>query len=456
MSLIKDRIPILLSHIKWRRAAGERPMYIFGSGEAGRLLLEYLRAVDMVPAGFIDNNQEQWGLDLLELKIYAPEEVLPYDIFIIIASSWYKDIAKQLLQLGKRKGWDFADDFEDWMDVLCRYRFVNSPGLLGDLSPSFNQFLEKDSQEENAVGEAGKLGRDLDYPLKIKTNLPDLTGGPVDRRNEAEICFFIHNSMHAGDAILTRPFINELRLTYPKARIRLECPENRKYLWEDLQLPIVVYNGREYGGIEPTSNCPPEAFFINIWFGVFQDVLEADGLSYCNNIHTFNRFMDYYRVQHRFQLTEKERSPMVEFYRKPVIPFPVKANGILVENGPVFSEQSHFALNDFMYEMVQLFPRLNFYFAAAPGFVGSNVVDCSGLDLIDIAALSNCCVGLLTLGSGVNAASQTENNRYKPRCIVGWNYPWKVWYTPENPTFFAGNVTDMKNFLSYVQERQNL
>jgi hypothetical protein len=427
MSIVKNRIPILLNHIRWKQLAGERQIYIFGSGEAGRLLLEYLRAVDIEPAGFIDNNKDKWGLDFLGLKIFDPQ-VLAQDVFIIIASSWYQEISEQLLQLEKRKGLDFVDDYEIWFDTLCKYRFTNNLDFV-------------------VVDEADFYSDVNHQANQIETNIPDFNRDEIYQPNEAEIHFFVHNSMHAGDIILTRPFINELRLTYPKARISLECPENRKYLWEDLKLPIMGYHGKEYQGIEPTPNCPPEALFINIWFGIFQDILDGYGLSYANNVHTFNRFMYQCHLQNQLQLPVKDQSPMVEFYRRPVIPFRVKENGVLVENGQVFSGQSGFPLHDSMPEIVQSFPDLNFYFAATPGITGPNVVDCSGLDLIAISELSNRCIGFLTLGSGVNAATQTENNRYKPRCIVGWNYQWKVWYTPENPTFFAQNITDIKRFL---------
>jgi SAM-dependent methyltransferase len=532
MNAFKDRIPILLSHIKWKQLAGERPIYIFGSGAAGRLLLEYLRVVEIEPAGMIDNNKEKWGLDFLGLKIFDPE-IVGQDIFIIIASSWFKEISEQLLKLGKRKGLDFAADFESWFDTLCKYRFVNSPDLLMDIPACLNRCLEKVSKRKIAVFGGGKFGRDLVVlltkngicPVAIFDNDQNKWGqliegiavkglqsfdkesfilvastwrqeivvqlvesglvndldffvvdetdfyGDVDNQAnkigtnavliwddeyqpKEEVHFFVHNSMHAGDILLTRPFINELRTAFPKARITLECPKNHKYLWEDLKLSVVTYDGQEYQGIGPTPNCPPEAIFLNIWFGVFQDILDAYGLSFANNIHTFNRYMSQYHLQNVFQLSNKEQTPMVEFYRKSKIPYKVREKGVLIENGRVFSGQSSFPLNDWMNEIVRSFPDLNFYFAAPPGIDGPNVMDCSKMDLIDISEVSNRCIGFLTRGSGVNAATLTENNRYKPRCIVGWNYQWKVWHSPENPTFFAENIHDIKRFLVNLAKQQ--
>lgn len=428
----RNRQLVVLHHIQWKRLAGERPIYLFGSGVAGQLLIEYLRTVEYQLAGIIDNDKNKWGKKLFGLEVFAPvPEIVNKENFIIIASSYHADIEKQLVDLGLRKNQDYSNDYVSWFSTLSTYRFAQ----FSDIPENINQaeFLPRVQNSSMSVHKL--VHKDLSQP------------------SEQDLHFFIHNSMHAGDVILTRPFINELRKAFPQLRITLECSAERKYLWEDLKLPIVIYEGKEYRETTPTPNCPSDAIFINIWFGVFPDILSNYGLSYENNVYTFNRYMHQYRLQHIFQLANKTYVPMMDFNSNQSSPFIVQENSIMVENGAVFSGQSNFPLNDYLEDLARAFPNLYFYCAAPIRFDAPNVVDCSNLNLIELSELSNHCSGFLTLGSGVNAALQTENNRFKPKCIAGWNYQWKVWYDTENPTIFAQNVKEIKCFLLTISEK---
>src|SRR4028118_2049407 len=114
--------------------------------------------------------------------------------------------------------------------------------------------------------------------------------------------FFIHNSFHSGDVILTRALIQAVRISFSGAKITLECPEVSTYLWQDLDLPIALYQGSEYKGTEPTPNCSHDAIFVNMWFGVFDDILKLYGMTYQNNVHTFNRQMYQQHLHHKYLL----------------------------------------------------------------------------------------------------------------------------------------------------------
>jgi hypothetical protein len=48
-------------------------------------------------------------------------------------------------------------------------------------------------------------------------------------------------------------------------------PNSKVYLWEDLGLPVMSYNGEGNLNTTPTTNCSLDAVFINMWLGVFQD-----------------------------------------------------------------------------------------------------------------------------------------------------------------------------------------
>lgn len=263
--------------------------------------------------------------------------------------------------------------------------------------------------------------------------------------------FFIHNSIHAGDVILSRPVIKAIRESFPEVEITLECMEANKYLWEDLGLPILAYEGNTpYYGAAPTANCPPDAVFINIWFGLYPDILHNYQLTYDNTVHTFNRFMQANGLDHLYQLQAPEFPPAVEFYAKQQLPLTVVGNSILVENGQALSTQNYFPINDHLEELAKAFPELVFYCSAEPPVAAPNIVDCSKLNLIQLSELSNHCKGLLVRGSGVNAATFTEPNRFKPRCYVGMSTPMIIWVDRRNPPVEVHDITGAFSFLQIL------
>jgi len=276
-------------------------------------------------------------------------------------------------------------------------------------------------------------------------------------KKTTDVHFFIHNSAHAGDVILARVFIKELQSTFPNAKITLECYENNKYLWEDFGLPILIYEGNaaytEYTDFKtPTPNCPKDAFFINIWLATFPHIFDTWHFSYANLVHTFNEHMRYYNLDHVFQLPVRKNIPFVEFYDKKTLPFTVRENSVLIENGPVRAGQSLLEINDYLQEIADLFPDLNFYCSAPVNLKTDNIFDCSKLNLIELSEVSNQCIALFTRASGVNAAALTEVNRYKPRCIVGWyvafnKHPTEGSFKKKCVFLFLHQISKIKNRL---------
>ncbi|MBU7008560.1 hypothetical protein [Phosphitispora fastidiosa] len=261
--------------------------------------------------------------------------------------------------------------------------------------------------------------------------------------------FFIHNSIHAGDIIYTRPIIKAIKESFPDVKITLECLEANKYLWEDMGLPVMTFkvNRRYFSTTIPTPNCPSDAVFINLWFGVYTDILRTYQLTYYNTVHTFNRFMQEKGLSHLYQLPIPQFTPSIEFYSKQHLPMEVAENSVLVENGEVFSKQNNYPLNDHLEQIAKAFPELVFYCSAEPTFKASNVVDCSKLNLLQLSELSNYCKGFVVRGSGVNAATFTEPNRFKPRCYVGMTRPMTIWLDNRNPPVEVKDVTGVLSFL---------
>ncbi len=260
--------------------------------------------------------------------------------------------------------------------------------------------------------------------------------------------FFIHNSTHAGDVILSRPVIKTVRESFPEVGITLECMEGNKYLWEDMGLPVVTYEGNTpYYGAAPTPNCPPDAVFINLWFGLYRDILRMHHLSYNNMVHTFNRSMQEKGLDHLYQLPAAEFPPSVEFYSKQELPVEISENSVLVENGKALSTQNNFPINNYLEQISKAFPELVFYCSAEPPLKAANLIDCSQLNLLQLSELSSRCKGLLVRGSGVNAVTFTEPNRHKPRCYVGMVRPLYIWVDKRNPPVEVRDIAGVLGFL---------
>lgn len=257
--------------------------------------------------------------------------------------------------------------------------------------------------------------------------------------------FFIHNSFHSGDVILTRPIISALKENYPDLEITLECRDYNVYLWEDFGFPVKIYSGDDHHKIKPTPNCPSDAIFLNMWFCVYGDIVNRYHLTYFTNVHTFNRYMQYYNLHHIYQLSFPEAPPAVKFYRKTELPFTVNNYGIFIENGLVRSEQSNFPMNDYVEQIANAFPQFTFYCSAKPQGSSPNLVDCSYLNLIQLSEISNHCKALITHGSGPEAGTYTEKNRFKPRCMVGMGNYWTIW--DNSQVYYTENINGILDFL---------
>jgi len=228
----------------------------------------------------------------------------------------------------------------------------------------------------------------------------------------------IHNSFpdgtpsHTGDAILSRSIIITIKETFKDLNITLQFEKKHHYFFDDLGLPLA----------ERTTITRPN---FNTWFGCYTDLLITYGMSYFTQLHSFNRQMEAQNLSYRLQ--QPAIHPMLHFppYKGPLA---VAPNSILIENGSALSGQNFLDMNLILPRLVNDFKHYTFYVSAMPPIHNvANLHNCYDQNLLVFYHLSNLCVALITRGSGVNAATYSEENRNKPRAIVGWNYPYKLW-----------------------------
>lgn len=84
-------------------------IYIFGSGKAGQDTLKLLQNKNIKIRGFYDNNRKIWGEKVLEKEVFNPKTIKSNNNdFIIIASMYYEEITKQLVDMGLEEYMDFC------------------------------------------------------------------------------------------------------------------------------------------------------------------------------------------------------------------------------------------------------------------------------------------------------------------------------------------------------------
>lgn len=114
----KNSLTYLNYQDTWKQAAQRHALYIFGTGQAGRLLYQYLKEMNIEPEGFFDNNADKWETTFCGLNIVNPKTI-HQGMFIIIASSYYLAIAKQLRDSGLMEFYDFDANYPLWFNQIA-------------------------------------------------------------------------------------------------------------------------------------------------------------------------------------------------------------------------------------------------------------------------------------------------------------------------------------------------
>ncbi len=85
----------------------DRPLYIFGAGEGGRIALAAIRErPELRPAAFIDNARAGTLEDLPILTLAAFLAERPGDAAVVLASQYWAEIAAQLDSVGVKAAWN--------------------------------------------------------------------------------------------------------------------------------------------------------------------------------------------------------------------------------------------------------------------------------------------------------------------------------------------------------------
>lgn len=219
-----------------RKDSLQKKNIVFGTGNASEKISKKIKNIEY----YVDNDQAKWGKLFLGKKIYSPEKLLKEEkgsVFIVVASMYYLEIAKQLQELG----------FEDYINGLEYYN-PNKKKISGYIETSnqiysilkgvdpvgrifinkktkqvyrgiFNDFSEVSLQVYKLCEEYGLFGKGL-----IETKLTNLEVEPFDvvfehRCIESFVYPFEWSPLMLKDAGV---FVIELMLELDKAGLGLK------------------------------------------------------------------------------------------------------------------------------------------------------------------------------------------------------------------------------------------
>lgn len=96
------------------RRVGERELIVFGAGAVTLHTITALSFYSKKISFFVDNDSKKWGLSFFDIMIQSPSVIKEKDkdkIFIVVTSSYYKEIFVQLEEMGFVEGEHFIEAF---------------------------------------------------------------------------------------------------------------------------------------------------------------------------------------------------------------------------------------------------------------------------------------------------------------------------------------------------------
>ncbi len=227
---------------------------------------------------------------------------------------------------------------------------------------------------------------------------------------------FVWNAYHNGDVLLSRPIVRHL-LDRFDVDITWCCWKNHELLIRDLPIKLLVLPHADGTARDLSVLCPPGHVSIDLWIGHYPDTHD---IQWHNCVTVFNR-----QVKEK-GLPLELTCNVVPMFDLPQVNVSVRDRAIFVDNGAARSTQSWFEFD--MQALAAAFPDLNFYCAADPRCHLPNVIDCSRVNLLVLASISNHCLAIVGKGTGAHTCTFTEINRFKPSALMQFRMPAGVGY----------------------------
>ena len=258
---------------------------------------------------------------------------------------------------------------------------------------------------------------------------------------------FLFNNAHNGDIVFSRP-LYKMIIASGRFEVLLGGACNTAYLMEDLVGPrsrLLVSDYADVGQgvvIDLVHMAPPGSHAVHTWLGEYVDTHMHQ---WFNVVEVFNRKMIESGLDFAIEFDQRN-VPMVDFHTRP-LGSTVHGRAIYVDNS--FARGHH---SNFLFDVDRLsreFPEHWLLCTARPEVRRSNVIDCSGYDLIALSHLSDHCEAILGKGSGPFCCTYTETNRFKPRAVCGYHSETSptFWDYPGNPLQYLTSMDEVVAFL---------
>lgn len=258
---------------------------------------------------------------------------------------------------------------------------------------------------------------------------------------------FLWINQSNGDTLLLIPVIELLLEQYPDIKVRFACYEDQAYLLKHLPIEVIPIKGN-YKNI-PTR----ELFFksidpslyegyipIHLWAGLYDHLGTLK-----QQIKTIN---NQFKENNLDMFLDDSVSKYVELPYRDIF---VKDKSIYVENGYTVSGHSFFNFD--MYKLSLMFPKTNFYVTYPVNFTANNIIDCSKMDLIDLANISKKCCLILGKGSGPYICTLSEANKDKEKYLFGYRYNFDKW-NDSDKTILLYNEEEIYDLIRPINRRK--
>lgn len=258
---------------------------------------------------------------------------------------------------------------------------------------------------------------------------------------------FMYNNWHYGDLIFIKPLYQILKNSN-FFDIKIGVYQNNRYLFEDLideffDIILSSDDNETQNAQDLKELCPLNYICVNTWLGQYNDTHPH---TWESTVKMFNYKMCEFNIPYQIDF-DFEDVPMVPF---PRIDINVEKNGIYVENGYTRSGHSNFEFD--LELLADFFSECVFYCTSSPRILKTNLIDCSGKNIIELANISNKCIAILGKGSGPLLCTYTEENRYKPRAVCGYDLSkWsRFWTYAKNPLVYINSMREVVDFIENV------